>query len=84
MRRKPRLLDLCRQALPGAVRALQQVPEQTVTGAVMEHVAVLDRCPLRGLRGLQDVDGFVDLRDAGREASMIGWIWFGWMLHIRV
>jgi hypothetical protein len=49
------------------VRALQQLPEVAVAGAVVQHVVVADRRPLRGLRGLQDLDRLVDLGDGGRE-----------------
>jgi hypothetical protein len=51
----------------GAVRALQHLPEVAVAGAVVQRVVVADRRPVRGLRGLQDLDRLVDLGHRGRE-----------------
>src|SRR5574337_1391241 len=49
------------------VRALQQLPEIAVAGAVVQAVAVADRRPAGGLRGEQDLDRQIHFGGGRRE-----------------
>ena len=48
---EPRLLDLGWQRLSRAAGAFNDLPVITVTGAVVQRVAMADRCPLRRCGG---------------------------------